>query len=204
MAPPIRTRPSFPLSQSFSSASFHKPLILIHQKADRMKTTITENEPNWSHGPQPCLTHWNYELCHVGPPKMDRSWWKVLTKHGPLEKGMAKHFSILALRTPWTTGKGKKIWYWKMNPPGWQVPNMLLEISEEITPERMKRLPGSSLGRIQGIPSGWEKTCETSLDRAKSVFYFLTTGFIPFLRTFSRYKMLTHDYTGLVLHHFVF
>ena len=49
-----------------------------------------------------------------------------------------------------------------------------------------------------------EKTRETSLDRAKSVFYFLTTGFIPFHRTFSRYKMLTHDYTGLVLHHFVF
>ena len=49
-----------------------------------------------------------------------------------------------------------------------------------------------------------EKTRETSLDRAKSVFYFLTTGFIPFHRTFSRYKMLTHDYTGLLLHHFVF
>ena len=30
---------------------------------------------------------------------MDRSWWRVLTKHGPLEKGMANHFSILALRT---------------------------------------------------------------------------------------------------------
>ena len=28
-----------------------------------------------------------------------------------------------------------------------------------------------------------EKTRETSLDRAKSVFYFLTTGFIPFHRT---------------------
>ena len=48
------------------------------------------------------------------------------------------------------------------------------------------------------------ETRETSLDRAKSVFYFLTTGFIPFHRMFSRYKMLTHDYTGLVLHHFVF
>ena len=43
MAPPIRTRPSFPLSQSLPSGSFHKPLILIHQRADRMKTTITEN-----------------------------------------------------------------------------------------------------------------------------------------------------------------
>ena len=30
---------------------------------------------------------------------MDRSWWRVLTKHDPLEKGMANHFSILALRT---------------------------------------------------------------------------------------------------------
>ena len=35
---------------------------------------ITENESNWSHGPQPCLTQWNYEPRHVGPPKMDGSW----------------------------------------------------------------------------------------------------------------------------------
>ena len=34
-----------------------------------------------------------------------------------LEKGMANHFSILAMRTPWTVWKGKKIWHWKMNPP---------------------------------------------------------------------------------------
>ena len=34
------------------------------------------------------------------PPKMDGSWWRVLTECGPLEKGMANHFSILALRTP--------------------------------------------------------------------------------------------------------
>ena len=40
MALPIRTRPSFPLSQSLLSGSFHKPLILLHQRADRMKTTI--------------------------------------------------------------------------------------------------------------------------------------------------------------------
>ena len=52
MAPPIRTRPSFPLSQSLPSGSFHKPLILLHQRADRLKTRITENQPIWSHGPQ--------------------------------------------------------------------------------------------------------------------------------------------------------
>ena len=33
-------------------------------------------------------------------PKMNGSWWRGLTECGPLEKGMANHFSILALRTP--------------------------------------------------------------------------------------------------------
>ena len=47
---------------------------------------------------------------HLGVrlPNTDGSWWRVLTKCGPLEKGMANHFSILALRTPWTVWKGKK------------------------------------------------------------------------------------------------
>ena len=40
---PFRIRPSFPRSQSLPSGSFHKPLILVHQRADRLKTTITEN-----------------------------------------------------------------------------------------------------------------------------------------------------------------
>ena len=38
-----------------------------------------------------------YKPCHIGPPKMDGSWWRALRKRGPLEKGMANHFSIL----PW-------------------------------------------------------------------------------------------------------
>ena len=69
---------------------------------------------------------------------MNGSWYRVLTKCGPLEKGMTNNFSILALRTPWAVWKGKKIGHWKMNSPDRQVPNMLLEISGEITPERMK------------------------------------------------------------------
>ena len=43
MSLPTRARPSFPHSQSIPSGSFHKPLIRIHLRADRMKTTITEN-----------------------------------------------------------------------------------------------------------------------------------------------------------------
>ena len=47
---------------------------------------------------------------------------------------------------------------------------------------RDREVPGSSLGRIQGVPSGRmasarEKTRETSLDRAKSVFYFFDNRF---------------------------
>ena len=41
--PPIKTRPIFPHSQSLPSGSFHNSLILIHQRVDRMKTTITED-----------------------------------------------------------------------------------------------------------------------------------------------------------------
>ena len=39
---------------------------------------------------------------------MDGSWCRVLTKCGPLEKGMANHFSILALRTPMNGMKKQK------------------------------------------------------------------------------------------------
>ena len=49
----------------------------------------------------------------VGPPKMGGSWWRGLTECGPLEKGMANHFRVLALRTPWTVWKGKMTGYWK-------------------------------------------------------------------------------------------
>ena len=87
---------------------FHKPLIIVHQRADRLQTTVTENYPIWSHGPRPFLTQWNYEPCCVGPTKKDGSWWRFLIKRGPLEKEMANHLSVLALRTPWTVWKGKK------------------------------------------------------------------------------------------------
>ena len=46
-----------------------------------------------------CLTQRNQAM-PVGQPKTGGSWWKGLTECGPLEKGMASHFSILALRTP--------------------------------------------------------------------------------------------------------
>ena len=59
---------------------------------------------------------------------MVRSRWRGLTECGPLEKGMANHFSILALRTPWIGWEGKMIGHWKRSSPGRQVPNVLLEM----------------------------------------------------------------------------
>ena len=46
--------------------------------------------------------------CRMGPPKTDLSSWRGLTECGPLEKGVANHFSILALKTPWTVWKDRK------------------------------------------------------------------------------------------------
>ena len=63
----------------------------------------------------PCLLIWQ-EIFQFA---LARSWWRGLKECGPLEKGMANHFSILALRTPWTVWKGKMIGYWKRNSPGW-------------------------------------------------------------------------------------
>ena len=62
-------------------------------KPQSQKTT------NWSHGLQTCLTQWNYDPCCVGPPKTDGSWWRVLTKHGPLERGWKNTSMFL----PWET-----------------------------------------------------------------------------------------------------
>ena len=39
---------------------------------------------NWSHGAQPCLTQWNYEPCHAGPPKRGhgREFWQNMVHWG--------------------------------------------------------------------------------------------------------------------------
>ena len=47
---------------------------------------------------------------------MDRSWWRILKKHGPLEKGMANHFNILALN-PMNCMKREKAVKLKDEPP---------------------------------------------------------------------------------------
>ena len=78
------------------------PLIFPSIKVFSNESVLCIRKADSSHGPQPCLTQWNCEPCCVGPPKTDGWWWRVLTKCGPLEKGMANDFSIPALRISWT------------------------------------------------------------------------------------------------------
>ena len=54
-------------------------------------------------------------------------------------RGNDKSLQYSCLENPWRVWKGKKIGHWKMNSPGWEVPNMLPEKSGKITLERMKR-----------------------------------------------------------------
>ena len=89
-----------------------------HQRADRLK--LQSQKTNQSdHMDHSFVSLNETKPCHVGPPKTDGSQWRVLTERGLLEKGIANHFSILALRTLWTVWKGKKIGHWKMNSLGW-------------------------------------------------------------------------------------
>ena len=64
--------PTVSLSHQEASISL---LPLSHRgKTERKPQSQKTNQTD--HGPQPCITQWNYEPCCVGPPKMDRSWWR--------------------------------------------------------------------------------------------------------------------------------
>ena len=65
-----------------------------------------------------CIQELHFGLCCWDHDGYCTSSKNSLTECGPLEKGMANHFSILALRTLWTVWKGKMIGYWKRNSPG--------------------------------------------------------------------------------------
>ena len=72
-----------------------------HQRADTLKpySHKTSQSDHMDHS----LVQLNEtKPCCVGPPKIGGSWWRGMTECDPLEKGMANHFSILALRTPCT------------------------------------------------------------------------------------------------------
>ena len=70
-----------------------------HQMAGTLKT-LSQKTNQSDHTDHSLVYLSETKPGHVGPPKTVGSWWRGLTECGPLEKGMANHFSILALRTP--------------------------------------------------------------------------------------------------------
>ena len=71
-----------------------------HQRANTLKP-YSQKTSQSNHTRTIALSNsMKLSLFPVGQPKTGRSWWRDLTEYGPLEKGMANHFSILALRTP--------------------------------------------------------------------------------------------------------
>ena len=74
----------------------------------------------WSHGPQPCLSQWNYEpRPRLGRVTQD-GWIMVESSDKTWSTGEhnGKPLQHSCLRTTWTVWKGRKIWHWKMNSPG--------------------------------------------------------------------------------------
>ena len=107
MALAITTRSSFPHSHSLPSGSFHKP----HPYPSEGRQNENQNHRkliNWSHGPQPGLTQWNYEPCHVGPPNMGHGgefWQNMIRWRREWQT------TSVFVRTPWTVRKVKE-WAW--------------------------------------------------------------------------------------------
>ena len=69
-----------------------------HQRADTLKP-YSQKTSQSNHNRTTALSN-SMKLSPEGQPKTGGSWWRDLTECGALEKGMANHFSILALRTP--------------------------------------------------------------------------------------------------------
>ena len=134
MTLPIRARHSFHHGQYLPPGSFHKLLSSSIRGQTECKpqsqktklitwiTVLSNSVKLWG---MPCRA-------------TQDGWWGVLTKCCPLEKGMANHFSILALRTHEQYEKAKQYDTERWTPQVGRYPIMLLEISGEITPERMK------------------------------------------------------------------
>ena len=88
-----------------------------HQRADTLRP-YSQKTSQSNHTRTTDLSN-SMKLSHACGATQDR---RVMVERSdracPLEKGMASHFSILALRTSWTVWKGKMIGYWKRNSPG--------------------------------------------------------------------------------------
>ena len=88
-------REEIPHAQGKRNPSKMVGVIRGHQRADTLKPYSLKTSQS-NHTRTTALSN----LMNPSHAKTDGSWWRGLTECGPLEKGMASHLSILALRTP--------------------------------------------------------------------------------------------------------
>ena len=89
----------FPLSLSLPSGSFHKPLILLHHRADRLKTSHKKLTSliTWTTALSNSMKLWTI-LCRA-----NQDGWVMVERSVKTSPGEGnENYFILALRTPWT------------------------------------------------------------------------------------------------------
>ena len=74
--------------------------ILISDKIDLKIKKITRDKEGHYIIIKASIQEEDIKIVNIYASKTGGSWWRSLTECGPLEKGMANYFSILALRTP--------------------------------------------------------------------------------------------------------
>ena len=110
MVPPIRIRPSFPLSQSLPSASY--PFPLEGRQTENQNHRKVTKLITWTTALSSSMKLWAM-LCRATQDRQvmvessDKTW--------PTGEGNGKALWYYCLRTPWAVWKGKKVWHWKMN-----------------------------------------------------------------------------------------
>ena len=95
----LEQREEIPQAQGKRNPSKTVGVAREHQRANTLKPYSQETSQS-NHTRITALSNSAKLSMPVGQPKTGESWWRDLTECGPLEKGMANHFSILALRTP--------------------------------------------------------------------------------------------------------
>ena len=143
VALPVRIRPSFLLSLSQQETSISLLSFFIrgrqnenhnHRKLTNLITQTTALSYSMKLWARPCRVTQNRRVMVESSDKM----WST-------GEGNGKPLQYSFLENPMDSMKRQNIGHWKMNSTGRQVTNMLLEISGEITPKRLKRLNQSKL-----------------------------------------------------------
>ena len=86
---------------------------------------------------------------------------------------MTNHSSILAVRIQWTVWKGKRLWHWKMNPPGWKVwhwkmsPPRVEGIQYANREEQRATTNSSRKNKVVGSKQKWHSVMDVSGGESK-------------------------------------